>query len=209
MDIRGYSWQYLRRMNVWISSVISTLLMKLVCILKGVSLGRNPTFTGLTRIRRYPDSTICIGETCRFNSSRNSVRIGLFKPCALVTLRKNARIELGEHVGCTSVTLAAANSIVIGNNVLLGANVFIMDTDWHNTNPDERQSFDIISKPVIIENGVFIGYNSVVLKGVTIGENSVIAANSLVMSNIPPNSIAMGNPCKVILKRNWDTSSDV
>jgi len=181
--------------------------MKVICVARKIDLGKNVVFTGITRMRRFPDSIILIGNNCRFNSSRNSVRIGLYRPCSIVTVRKNARIEIGDNVGCSGVTLAAAKKIVIGNNVLIGANVFIMDTDWHNTNPDERQSYDIISKPVSIGNGVFIGYNSVVLKGVTIGENSVISANSLVISDIPANSIAMGNPCKVILKRNWSTSS--
>ncbi len=203
MDVRGYAWHYLRRARVWLSSAISTPVMQIICLVKDVRLGNRVTFTGITRFMRYPQSTIQIGNDCRFNSSKNSVRIGLFKPCAIVTLRKNARIEIGNNVGCTGVTLAAANHISVADNVLLGYNVFIMDTDWHNTNPDERESFDITSKPVVIEKGVFIGYNSVVLKGVTIGENTVIAANSLVINNIPANSIAMGNPCKVVLKRSW------
>jgi len=59
------------------------------------------------------------------------------------------------------------------------------------------------ARPIVIHDHVFLGLNCIVLKGVTIGENSVIGANSVVMTNIPPNSFAMGNPCKVILKRNW------
>ena len=53
-------------------------------------------------------------------------------------------------------------------------------------------------KPVEIKEGVFIGMNVKILKGVTIGENSVIGANSIVTKNIPSNVIAAGNPCKVL-----------
>ena len=51
---------------------------------------------------------------------------------------------------------------------------------------------------MIIEDNVWIGVNTTILKGVTIGENSIIGANSLVVKDIPPNVIAGGNPCKVL-----------
>lgn len=53
-------------------------------------------------------------------------------------------------------------------------------------------------KPIIIEDGVFIGANVVVKKGVTIGKNSVIGMNSVVTKSIPANCVAVGIPCKVI-----------
>ena len=55
-------------------------------------------------------------------------------------------------------------------------------------------------KPIIIEDNVWLGINSSVLKGVTIGKNSVIGAGSVVTKNIPANVIAAGNPCRVIKK---------
>ncbi len=60
------------------------------------------------------------------------------------------------------------------------------------------------SRPITIENNVFIGYNCLILKGVTIGENSVIGANSVVSNSIPKNSIAIGNPCKLVIREDWD-----
>lgn len=54
--------------------------------------------------------------------------------------------------------------------------------------------------PVIIEDHVFIGARSIITKGVTIGEKSIIAAGSVVVSDIPSNCIAGGNPCKIIKK---------
>jgi acetyltransferase-like isoleucine patch superfamily enzyme len=58
-----------------------------------------------------------------------------------------------------------------------------------------------IAKPVIVDDDVWLGYNVTVLPGVTIGKGSVIGAGSVVTKNIPPYSIAVGNPCKVIGQR--------
>lgn len=68
-----------------------------------------------------------------------------------------------------------------------------MDGDAHFNDPRTSQP-----KPIIIQDDVFIGANVVVKKGVTIGENSVIGMNSVVVHDIPPNSVAVGNPCRVI-----------
>lgn len=57
---------------------------------------------------------------------------------------------------------------------------------------------NIKTAPIVIEDYVFVGAKSIILKGVTIGEKSVIAAGSVVVDDIPANCIAGGNPCKVI-----------
>ena len=87
--------------------------------------------------------------------------------------------------------------IIIGNKVRVGANVTIMDGDAHQ---DDPRSGD--NKPVIIADGVWIGANVFILKGVSIGKNSVIGAGSVVTRNIPPDVVAAGNPCKVIMNLN-------
>lgn len=203
-DLRGYYWFYFRRARLKTVKAISTTMMRIICFCKRVNVGKGVSFVGITRLHRYPLSSISIGDNCRFNSSRNAVSIGLYKPCSLTTIRANAKIILGKNVGGTGITIAAANNVTIGDNVLIGAYTFIMDTDWHNTDPDERNEYTVNSSPVMIEDNVFLGYNCLVLKGVTIGKNSIIGANSVVLKSIPPNSIAMGNPCKVLIKRNWE-----
>ena len=171
--------------------------------LHGVKLGKRVEFAGFPIIRREPGSSITFGDHCRFNSSRNSVKGGLFRPCSFTTVDKDAEIVFGHNSGGTGITIAAAASIKIGNNVLIGAYCTIYDNDFHNPDPAERSMKTRTTKPVVIKDHVFLGLNCIVLKGVTIGENSVIGANSVVITNIPPNSFAMGNPCKVVLKRNW------
>ncbi|MBD3329761.1 sugar O-acetyltransferase, partial [Candidatus Dojkabacteria bacterium] len=86
------------------------------------------------------------------------------------------------------------NGIEIGDNVRIGPNVGLISADHDQSNYDVW----IEEKPLKIGNNVWIGMNSVVLPGVEIGDNVVIGAGSVVTKDIPPNSIAVGNPCRVI-----------
>lgn len=177
--------------------------MQAKMLMLGVEIGENPTFTGLLGIEKAPDSLIRIGDNCVFNSWRYSQPIILHNPCRFTTLMPGAEIVIGNNTGASGAVIIATNSIRIGDNVLIGANCAIFDSDFHNLDPAKRNEHDSTSKPIVIEDNVFLGFSCFVLKGVTIGKNSVIGANSVVMTDIPPDSIAMGNPCKVILKRNW------
>ena len=98
------------------------------------------------------------------------------------------------------------NNIIIGNNVMIAPDVKIY-TATHSVHLAERMPerthpgasiCDTIARPVLIEDGVWIGGGSTILPGVTIGKNSVIGADSVVVKDIPANSIAVGNPCRVI-----------
>lgn len=87
--------------------------------------------------------------------------------------------------------------VTIGDNVLIGPNCGIY-TAYHPLSLAERQSNLECGKKIKIGNDVWIGGNTVVLPGVTIGDNVVIGAGSVVTKNIPSNSLAFGNPCKVV-----------
>ncbi|WP_295416267.1 sugar O-acetyltransferase [uncultured Subdoligranulum sp.] len=99
------------------------------------------------------------------------------------------------------------NRIVIGDNALIAPNVQIY-TAFHPTNaadrfgpPREDGSFAFCktqTAPVTIGNNVWIGGGAILLPGVTIGDNVVIGAGSIVTKDIPANSVACGNPCRVI-----------
>jgi len=96
--------------------------------------------------------------------------------------------------------ICSAQSVTIGEGTLLGANVVIADTDFHPIVPEGRRysHADVAVAPVTIQENVFIGMNSLILKGVVIGANSVIGAGSVVTKSIPANVIAAGNPCRVL-----------
>lgn len=100
------------------------------------------------------------------------------------------------NVGC--VMLDAAE-IRIGNNVMIGPRTIITAAN-HPVDPKTRNSGLIYGQPIVIEDGVWIGAGCVINPGVRIGENAVIGSGSIVVSDIPPNVIAVGNPCHVIRK---------
>ncbi len=89
--------------------------------------------------------------------------------------------------------------IVIGHNVMLGPRVSLF-TATHPVDVKTRNSGLEGGKPIVIGNNVWIGGNTVINPGVTIGDNTVIGAGSVVTKNIPPNVIAVGNPCRVLRK---------
>ena len=86
--------------------------------------------------------------------------------------------------------------ILLDSNVMVGANCSFYTTN-HPTDPIMRNKYLQSAKPIIVKDNVWICSNVVVLAGVTIGENSIIGAGSIVTKDIPPNSFAVGNPCKV------------
>lgn len=161
----------------------------------GIKIGYNVSFDGKCHFERFPGSKITIGNHCQFRSRKNSNLIGINRPCSISTLksRHNATIEIGNNCGFSGTVIGAFKRIEIGNNVRCGANTLITDSDWHLDDPRSGKSSD-----VVIGDNVWLGVNSVILKGVTIGKNTVIGANSVVTKNIPENVIAAGNPCRVI-----------
>jgi len=89
--------------------------------------------------------------------------------------------------------------VTIGDDCFIGPNVSIY-TACHSTDPVERNSRQEWAKPVTIGHNVWIGGSATILPGVTIGDNVTIGAGSVVVGDIPPNSVAVGTPCKVIKK---------
>jgi acetyltransferase-like isoleucine patch superfamily enzyme len=85
----------------------------------------------------------------------------------------------------------------IGNHVLFGPAVQVYTVN-HPLQPGPRSEDLELTAPVRIEDNVWIGGSSVVVPGVTIGKNSVIGAGSVVTRDVPPNVVAVGNPCRVL-----------
>ncbi len=112
---------------------------------------------------------------------------------------KESKIEFGNNVFINNnFVVISEKSIKIGDNALIGTNVEIADSDFHNIIPTERFGGDHFTEGVEIKNNVWLGSNVKILKGVTIGENSVIANGSIVTKSIPANVVAGGIPAKVI-----------
>lgn len=174
--------------------VIFTSCYKFYLQLLGVKFKGKVMFWGKPKFKLAEGSQIIVGDNCRFRSGHTSNLIGINRPCILSTNGgQDSWIKVGDGTGLSGTVIGAFSQITIGKNVKCGANTLITDSDWHLDDPRSSPP-----RPIIIGDNVWLGVNSVVLKGVTIGENSVIGANSLVVKDIPANVIAAGNPCKVI-----------
>ena len=119
-----------------------------------------------------------------------------------ISVFEGAYLAIGDNVGLNGVLIVCKEHIEIGKYVNIGGGTRIYDTNFHNLNWKERRvpTLNTIAKtaPVIIEDDVFIGTNCIVSKGVRIGARSIIAAGSVVVKDVPADSVAGGNPCKVI-----------
>lgn len=112
------------------------------------------------------------------------------------------KIQIGDNFHATrNFTIQCANKVIIGKNVLVASNVFIIDYN-HGINPLTMSYLDNPLKRggVFIDDGVWIGNDVIILPNVHIGKKSIIGAGSVVTKNIPEFCIAVGNPAKVIKK---------
>lgn len=114
--------------------------------------------------------------------------------------KKEAVIEIGDNVIINNdlSVISDKGSIKIGNDVLIGSEVFIMNSDFHEIHPLKRNSGNHECKDVIINDNVFIGSRVTILKGVEVGKNSIIASGSVVTKKFPENVIIGGNPARII-----------
>ena len=109
----------------------------------------------------------------------------------------NGEISIGHYCLISpGVSITSADSIKIGDNCMLAANCYLSDSDWHGLY-NRLRPFRC-TKPIVLKDNVWLGYDVKVGKGITIGHNSVVAAGSVVVSDVPDNVVVGGNPAKVI-----------
>jgi acetyltransferase-like isoleucine patch superfamily enzyme len=155
---------------------------------------------GFPIIHLVKGSQVRVGKNLVLISSAYFSEPGVNHPVIIRTLNPSAKIIIGDDVGISGGGIIAAEEISIGNGTMLGANVTITDTDFHPIEANNRRynRQNVQTAKVTIEENVFVGMNSIILKGVRIGRNSVIGAGSVVTKSIPANSIAAGNPARII-----------
>lgn len=142
-----------------------------------------------------------IGDRFKMNNGYVSNVIGRQQRCIFSV--KGGELTIGENVGMSSSSIVCHYKVTLGNNIKLGGNVIIYDTDFHSQSSKERivspEIKDYVkTKEIIIEDNVFIGAHSIILKGSKIGQNTIIGAGSVVSGVIPANEIWAGNPAKYI-----------
>lgn len=114
----------------------------------------------------------------------------LCNPYPNLRIGRRSQVGIGCHFSLNS-------SVTIGNNVILGHYARII-TDTHAIGPAGRRCGERLPQPVMIEDGVWVASNVMILPGVTVGAGSVIASGAVVARDIPPNSLAAGVPAKVL-----------
>ncbi|MCD9504288.1 acyltransferase [Photobacterium phosphoreum] len=121
--------------------------------------------------------------------------------CVALRDEKFGRIRIGKKCVLQGTSICSYNLVDIGDRVIFGPNVVIMDCSGHaierRGNSDEWERLKI--SPVYIGDDAWLGYGVIVLPGVSIGKRAVIGAGSVVSKDIPDDCVAVGNPC--IVKR--------
>lgn len=155
--------------------------------------GKNVIIRSWVRMDVLPFNPFSIGDNSMvedfttINNGVGEVRIG-----------NNSLIGLGNVI---------IGPITVGNNVILAQN--IVASGLNHNYADIRQPIyqqGVSVAPIVIEDDCWIGANTVITAGVRIGKHCVIAAGAVVTKNIPPYSVAVGNPARVI--KQYDASSD-
>lgn len=167
----------------------------------------------------FASGNFSIHSTARVASWRNiqldrggeiSIGEGSIVDGVLVNEQRDGNIKIGRNCYVGSSTLISAIGIEIGDDVLISWGCYIYDHNSHSTIWKERKN-DVIdwgggkkdwknvkSKKIIIYDKAWIGFNSLILKGVCIGEGAIVAAGSVVVKDVPAWVIVGGNPAKIL-----------
>jgi serine acetyltransferase len=165
--------------------VIKPIVNYYLRFFKRCELGSNVLFLGMPVINGnvFIRSGVLI-------SLRDGNVLGINGPVRLST-SPHAGIYIGDRFQASGVVMYASKGIFIGDNVMMGPGVTIIDSNMHPIDPVSRaaSATDIKSKEIVIGDNVWLGKGVTVLKGVTIGENTIIGAGIVIRKSLPANSI--------------------
>ncbi len=184
----------IKKLITLIPDVQDGLCNRITLKYRHVSCRQMPVIHG--RLKIYGHGKIVLGEGVTINSSASSNPIG--GDCRTIfSIVPGAVLTIGNRVGISNSAIVCHNSITLGDDVVIGGNVKIYDTDFHRLSEGCRELDDRKAArkgAVVIRDRAFIGAHSIVLKGVTIGEGAVIGAGSVVTKDVPAGEVWAGNP---------------
>ncbi|MGA3291920.1 MAG: acyltransferase [Candidatus Microgenomates bacterium] len=134
----------------------------------------------------------------------------------LIFEKNKAKIEIGKNTFIGSSDIISSHKVSIGDDVLIAWGCTIADHNSHsvfwkyrkndvkNWYVGKKDWKNVINKPVVIEDKAWVGFNSIILKGVTIGEGAIVGAGSVVTKDVAPYILVGGNPAKFIKKINHE-----
>jgi acetyltransferase-like isoleucine patch superfamily enzyme len=166
---------------------------------KSISIAQNVIIHGKPIIEVTDSATIILEENVLIDSNNNGYHLSMYNPVKLKAENANSIIRIGKNTRIHGSCIHASKSVFIGERCLIAANCQIIDNNGHELcfeNVENRINTYGTSKPIYIENDVWLGTGCIVLPGVTIGKGSVIGANSVIAKDIPPFSLVIGNNVK-------------
>lgn len=155
------------------------------------------------RIRGNRDTKVAVGDESMLHAN-------------VILEKAGARLDVGQRTFIGKSLFSVAESISVGDDVMISWGVTITDHDSHSIRFSDRRSDvelwrrgakvwnNISVRPVVIESKCWIGFNSIVLKGVRIGEGAIVAAGAVVTKDVEPWTVVAGNPAKVVKVLNED-----
>lgn len=155
------------------------------------TLGQNPSFIKPWHIEIF-GAPIEMGDYATiFAISDARVRLAVWS-----AVKGEGRIRIGNYcMLCPGVRIGSAAEVVIEDSCMIASHAYITDCDWHDIY--NRISIGK-SQPIHIEPNVWIGDSAIICKGVRLGANSVVGAGAIVVDDVPANTIAAGNPARVV-----------
>ena len=174
---------------------------------------------------RTAPANVKIGERCRIERRQSLAKFrstrqpGLVLGCNVrvytwteFSVEDSGRVIIGDDSILVGAIFMCAEEVSIGRGVIVSYNVTIADCDFHPHNPDDRKRDAIanapsgdrstrpklVTRPVVIEDDVWIGIGAIILKGVRIGRGARIGAGSVVTKSVQPHATVMGNPARIV-----------
>jgi len=197
---------------VGIRTVVESVLGLIRDIVKSIYLAMIQICTRLAYVERKLPSSISLWarldviprathhERHRLSLGRNSL---IETSCVICTWHGDVILKDGASVGIGSIVMGP---VLIGENSACSQNCFISGQSHLYEDVSKkflRQGFK--AEKVVIGKNVWIGTNSVIILGVKIGDNSIIGAGSTIIEDVPPYSVVVGNPAKIIRKYDFQT----
>lgn len=196
-----------KKAKKWWGSARGTISTKIYLISTGCTYGKNLVVDGVIKMHVRKKGAIRIGDSVKINSRFDSNLIGLNCPVILQCLGDGC-IVIGNESGLSGVVISSLSKVEIGQRVKMGGNVRIYDHDFHSLNHLVRRTgealCEIPTRSISIGDDVFIGTNSIILKGVAISERAIVGANSVVTRSVPSGEVWAGNPAVFIKKIKLD-----
>lgn len=183
-----------------VSTVFWSLLARLRLRAHGATVGNGLRVRGPLRLHCHRTARIRIGDHCRVQSGFAGNPVGGNGRMSL-WVGPGASLTLGDRVGLSNSTIVCLQSVTLGDDVFLGGDSKVYDTDFHSLDPRDRKepgNPGARTAPVVIGRRAFVGGHVIVLKGTIVGEAAVVGAGSVVRCAVPALQVWAGNPARFL-----------